>query len=419
MNSRHPASRLFLTIAALGLPALLSSCRSKPEQAADAEPVTPVQTATATQQSIDRIVTADAVLYPMRQSGITPKITAPIRRFLVNRGDHVRQGQLLAELEDRDLVANANESKALYDQAQSQFATVTRGTLPEDMTKARADVQSARQSLEAAQKLYDNRVTLVREGALAQKLADDAKVALAQAQSLYDTANRHLQSLRSVSRNEQVKSAQSQVDAAKARYASMEAQVSYAQVVSPIKGVVADRPSYVGEMASAGTPVITIVDNSEIIARANVPASELRSVNVGDKATITAAEGSIAGKVTVVSPTVDPSSTTAEIWVMAVNTGEKLKPGETAKVSLHAETIPNAIVVPVAAVLSSDEGGSKVMVVKPDSTVEERKIETGVRQGDDIQITSGLKPGEAVVTVGGIGLDDKAKVKVENADKHE
>jgi multidrug efflux pump subunit AcrA (membrane-fusion protein) len=60
-----------------------------------------------------------------------------------------------------------------------------------------------------------------------------------------------------------------------------------------------------------------------------------------------------------------------------------------------------------------------VMVVKTDSTVEERKIETGVRQGDDVQITSGVKPGEAVVTVGGIGLEDKAKVQVQNADKHE
>lgn len=418
MNSRHLPSRSFPVLAVLALAAVLGSCGSStPQPAADTEPVTPVQTATAKQESIERIVTADAVLYPIQQSGITPKITAPIRRFLVNRGDHVSQGQLLAELEDRDLIANASESKALYEQAQSQFATVTRATLPDDMTKARTDFQSARQSLDAAQRLYDNRVALVREGALAQKLADDAKVALVQAQSLYDTTNRHLHSLRTVSRSEQVKSAQSQVDAAKARYMSMEAQVSYAQIVSPIKGVVADRPSYVGEMASAGSPVITIVDISRIVARANVPTSELRNLNVGDKATVTSPEGEITGKVTVVSPAVDPSSTTAEIWVMAANTGEKLKPGETAKVSIRSQAIPNAVVVPVAAVLASDDGGSKVMVVKSDSTVEERKIETGVRQGDSIQITDGLKPGEAVVTVGGIGLDDKAKVKVENTGK--
>lgn len=414
MNSRHLPIRVFLTLAMLALAALLGGCgSSRPQSAADAEPVTPVQTATAKQESVSRVVMADAVLYPLRQSSITPKITAPIRRFLVNRGDHVREGQLLAELEDRDLIANARESKALYEQAQSQFQTVTRATLPDDMTKARTDVESARQALDAAQKLYDNRVALVREGALAQKLADDAKVALVQAQSLYDTTSRHLQSLQSVSRSEQVKSAQSQVDAARARYMSMEAQVSYAQIVSPIKGVVADRPSNVGEMASAGSPVITVVDISEIVARANVPTSELRNLNVGDKATITSPEGEIAGKVTVVSPAVDPSSTTAEIWVMAANTGEKLKPGETAKVSINSQSIPNAVVIPVAAVLASDDGGSKVMVVKSDSTVEERKIETGVREGDNIQITDGLKPGEAVVTVGGIGLDDKGKVKVE------
>jgi HlyD family secretion protein len=418
MNSRHLLSKSFLTVPALVLACLLGSCGSKTEQS-EAETITPVETATARQENIDRIVTADAVLYPIRQSGITPKITAPIHRFLVNRGDHVHEGQLLAELEDRDLIANANEAKAMYEQAQSQFVTISQSTVPDDTTKARTDVESARQALDAARKLYDNRVALVREGALAQKLADDAKVALVQAQSLYDTTNGHFESLQNVSRGEQIKSAQSQVDAAKARYMSMEAQLSYARIISPIRGVVADRPSYVGEMASAGTPVVTIVDISEIVARANVPASEVRYLKAGNAATITSPEGEITGRITVVSPAVDPASTTAEIWVAAVNTGEKLKPGETAKVAIHAQTIPNAVIVPVAAVLSSDEGGSKVMVVKTDSTVEERKIETGVRRGDDVQITSGVKPGEAVVTVGGIGLEDKAKVQVQNADKHE
>jgi HlyD family secretion protein len=414
MNSRHLSSRLFLASAALALTGLLAGCGSKQEPAADAEPVTPVQTATAKLENIDRIITADAVLYPIRQSSITPKITAPIRRFLVNRGDHVHQGQLLAELENRDLLANANEAKAMYEQAQSQFVTVSKSTVPEAMIKARTDVDSARQALDAAKTLYQNRVALVREGALAQKLADDAKVALVQAQSLYDTTDKHLQALQNFSRGEQIKSAQSQVDAANARYMSMKAQVSYAQILSPISGIVADRPSYVGEMASAGAPIITIVNISEIVARANVPENDQRYLTVGDAATVASPEGEITGKVSVISPAVNPSSTTAEIWVMAPNKGEKLRPGETAKVTIHAETIPNALVVPVAAVLPSEGGGSKLMVVKSDSTVEARDIETGVRQGEEIQIVRGLKPGEAVVTVGGIGLNDKAKVKVEH-----
>ena len=67
-------------------------------------------------------MTADAVLYPRDQANITPKISAPVRRFLVNRGDHVKQGQLLAELENRDLVAAATESRGQLAQAESNCA---------------------------------------------------------------------------------------------------------------------------------------------------------------------------------------------------------------------------------------------------------------------------------------------------------
>jgi len=390
---------------------LLSGCGGGKEKAAeDTDAATVVQTAKAERGPIERMITADAILFPVTQSAITPKISAPVRRFLVNRGDHVTKGQLLAELEDGDLVSAVGESKAQVEQAQAQFLTITEAQLPEDMTKARADEESARQSLEASRKLYDNRVALVKEGALAQKLVDDAKVSLVQAQSQFDTAQRHLEAVRSVSGAQQAKSAQSQLDAAKAHYASLQAQLSYAEVRSPIDGIVADRPANAGEMAGAGSPLITVVNTSEIVARANVPAAEIGRLKVGQDATIAGPDGDLPGKVTVVSPAADPSSTTIEVWVKARNAGAVLKPGVTAKVSIHAETIPDAVIVPAAALLNSDEGESVVMVVAADSTAHEQKVETGVRQGDRVQITEGLKGGESVVINGGVGLADKAKV---------
>src|SRR2546423_15209958 len=162
----------------------LSACSPKPN-AAEAEPVTPVQVAKATKGSIEHIITANAVLFPLNQANVTSKISAPVRRILVNRGDHVREGRLLAVLESRDLASAAEESRGLYEQAQAAYQTTTGATVPEDRTKALTDLQTAQQSLEAAKKVYENRVALLRQGALAQKLVDDAKVALVQAQSLY------------------------------------------------------------------------------------------------------------------------------------------------------------------------------------------------------------------------------------------
>jgi HlyD family secretion protein len=391
---------------------LLSGC-SKPAEKAETEAPTPVSVETAVRGAIDRMVTADAVLFPINQANVTSKISAPVKRMLVNRGDHVRAGQVIAELESADLASMANESKHQYEQAQAAYQTLTGATVPEDKTKAEADVQSARQSLEAAKKLYENRVALQKEGALAQKLVDDAKVAMVQAQSQFETTQRHLQALNQVSQREAIRGAEAQANAAKSHYDSATVQLSYAQVRSPIAGVVADRPVYAGEMAASGTPLISIVDISQVVARANVPVKDATAVKVGRPARITGPDGDIAATVTVVSPAVDPNTTTVEIWVQAANPGEKLKPGGTVRVAIIAETIQNTTVVPATALLNSDDGGQKVMVVIGGSTVRERKVSVGVRQGDRVQIASGLQEGEQVVTSGGLGLEDKAKVKIQ------
>ena len=242
---------------------LLAGCgKAKPKEGAEEEAPTPVQVEAARVGPLDRVVTADAVLYPINQANVTAKISAPIRSVLVNRGDHVKANQLVAELESRDLSASVNESKGLYDQAQANYQATTGATVVDDKAKAQADVESARQTLEAAKKVYDSRVDLVKQGALAQKLADDAKVTLAQSQATFDTAQRHLQTLNGVGQREQIRGAQAQVDAAKAHLDNAAAQFSYAEIRTPIAGIVSDRPVYPGEMPPSGTPILSIVDIS-------------------------------------------------------------------------------------------------------------------------------------------------------------
>jgi len=140
---------------------------------------------------------------------------------------------------------------------------------------------------------------------------------------------------------------------------------------------------------------------------------EASAISVGRPARITGPDGDLAGKVTVVSPAVDPNTTTVEIWVQVPNPGEKLKPGGTVRVSIIAETIQNTIVVPTTALLNSDEGGQKVMVITSDSVAHERRIVAGVRQGMRVQILTGLQEGDQVVTSGGLGLEDRAKVAIQ------
>jgi multidrug efflux pump subunit AcrA (membrane-fusion protein) len=392
---------LFLTIC---------SC-SKPKEE-EAEPVVPVQVAEAKQDSIDRIVTASAILYSIDQASVMPKISAPVRTFFVNRGDHVQKEQLLAILENRDLKAAVGDSKGTYAQAEAALRTTTAATVPEDTIKAQQDVQAAKQAMDAAQKVYESRKQLFDQGALARRLVDEANVAFVQAHSQYEIAAEHLKALENVSRTEQIKSSQAQVDSAKAKYEGSEAQLSYSEIHSPIAGIVADRPLYPGEMASAGAPLLTVVNISRVVARASIPVGQAANVKVGNPATITQTDAQLEaeGKVTVVSPAVDPNSTTVQVWVEAANPGERFKPGATVRVDIHAETIKNAIVVPTAALLPSAEGGVQLMVVAVDNKAHERKIEVGVREPDKVQILKGVAAGEKVITVGGVGLEDGAKV---------
>ena len=400
-----------LAVAAL---LLLAGCSksAKDEGGAGEEAVIPVQVETARREAIHSYVTAEAVLYPLKQATITPKISAPVARFLVQRGDHVHEGQLLAVLEDRDLVAAAKESQQLYAQAKATYENTSAVTIAGDLTKAKADVESARETRDAAQKVYDNRVSLFHQGALAQKLVDDAKVALVTAQSQFDTAQQHLKSLETVGRAEQLKSAEAQMEAAKAHYESSQAQVSYAEVRSPMTGVVSDRPLNVGEMASAGSALISIVELSRVVARASIPVPEASLLTAGKPATISTGTLRVPGKVMVVSPAVDPNTTTVQVWVEAENSGEHLKLGSTVEIAMDAGEVPNAIVVPVAALLSSEDGGEKVMVAGSDGRAHAKAVKVGVRSGDDVQILSGVAAGDRVVTQGALGLDDNTKIQI-------
>ncbi len=400
---------------------LLLATACSHEETPEPEPVAPVQTAVAQRSPIQRIIQARAILYPVDQASVTPKVSAPVKTFYVNRGDRVRRGELLAVLENTDLAAAVAEAKGDYEQAEANYRTTTGVSLPEDIAKAQAEVQSTGEALDAAQKLHESRKELFQQGALPRRLVDEANVAYVQARNQRDIAVKHLESLEKTGKEQQVKAAAAQLDAAKGRYQAAQAQLGYSEIRSPIDGVITDRPTFPGEMASAGTPLLTVMDISRLIARANVPSDQLSFIKTGNPAAISAPDSPehLNGKVTVVSPALDPNSTTAEVWVEAANRAGTLKPGMAVQVAITAQEIPDAIVIPAAALLPAEGGISSVMVVDSNSVAHKRTVQTGVREADRVQVLSGVQPGEPVVVVGGVGLQDEAKVSVQKVGAHD
>src|SRR5205085_1278524 len=121
----------------------------------------------------------------------------------------------------------------------------------------------------------------------------------------------------------------------------------------------------------------------------------------GDKATVEAPGlEKFPGTVTLVSPALDPNSTTVEIWVQAANARQQLRPGVTAQLSITAQTVHDALVVPAIALLNASGEQAQVMVIGGDGTAQSRDVKTGIQSGEDVQIVSGLKAGEQIVTQG-------------------
>jgi multidrug efflux pump subunit AcrA (membrane-fusion protein) len=395
---------------AIGVGAIAFFSHSKETPAP--EPVVAVQMAKAERKPIQEVITTEAILFPRNQAAITPKIAGPVRKFYVNRGSRVHAGQLLAVLENGDLAASVTENKGAYEQAQAAFETTTRTGLPEDVKKAELDLKTAREMLDAQQKLYDSRQILFKEGALPRKELDQAAVSLVQAKAQFQLAKQHHDGMQAVGKPQGLKSAAGQLSSAKGKYEGASAQLGYSEIKSPIDGVVTDRPGYPGETPAAGIPLLTIMDTSAVIAKAHIPQDAAAALKVGNAATITA-PGDIKaeGKVTLVSPALDQNSTTVEIWIEAPNPKGSLRPGTTVKVEVVASIVKDAITVPASAMLKTPEGVTKVMVVSNGGIAEGRVVETGIHDGDSVQITKGLAAGETIVASGAYGLPDKTHVK--------
>jgi HlyD family secretion protein len=375
---------------ALAAALVMSGC-TKGGDAVEASPTVTVQVGAAENQTIEKKVSAEGTLYPLEQSAIVPKISAPVKKFYVEKGSKVHAGQLLAELENSDLLASQKESEGTYAQAEASYEQAVQ--------KAEQDRTLAKETLDAAQKLYNGRQELYKQGAVSAKDVDDANVALIQARNAFEASQKQLD----------LKMAEGQLAAAKGHSAGIEASVSYSKILSPIDGVVTDRPVYPGEMASNSGPIITVMNLSQIVARSHIDQQQASQLKVGDPATISipGQPGVLKGKVSLVSPALDPSSTTVEVWVQAPNPGERLKPGSNVQVQMVAQAVPHAIVIPSEALLTASDGTTSVIILDTDNKPHKKKVKVGIRDAGEVQVTEGLQGGERVVTVGAFALSQE------------
>ncbi|HME59130.1 MAG TPA: efflux RND transporter periplasmic adaptor subunit, partial [Terracidiphilus sp.] len=295
--------------------------------------------------------------------------------------------------------------------------TATQAQVPEDTQKAEADVAQTKANLDLNLSIVKNRKQLFAEGAIPGRDLDTAQAALVQAQAAYNAAIKHLESVRSVSREAALKAAQGQLTSAEGKFKGAAAQVSYSEIRSPINGVVTDRSLFAGETAAAGTPLLTVMDTSSLLAKTHVAQSLAQRMKVGDKALVTVKGLSepVTAKVALISPALDPGSTTVEVWVKIDNKAGKLKVGTQVKLSITGGTDAHAWQIPASSILTAQDGSKSVMVVGVDGAAHSKPVTLGLEDAENVQITSGLAPSDLVIIGGAYGLEDGVKVKVGSA----
>jgi HlyD family secretion protein len=390
----------------------LSGCKKSAEEAP--EPVVSVQAEHPAVGPIAEEIAGDAILTPLAQAAIAPRISAPIVSELVQRGARVHKGQLLITLEDRDLRGAALDSKGNLTQAQAAYSAATLAIIPEDLQKAELDLAQAQANLDVAKRTAEERKHLLDEGAIARRDVDTAMAAAVQAQAAFDTATKHLANVQKTTQRTNTDAAQGQLSSAQGKFENADAQVSYASLRSPIDGVVTDRPLFPGETAAAGTPLITVMDTTSLLAKLHISQAAAQKLKVGGTAEleIPGIEDTQPATISLVSPALDPGSTTVEIWLKLSNPGRRYKVGTPVHVLIHGTTIQNATQLPVAAILPADDGSTNVLVIGSDAAAHKHPVKVGLRTSEKVQILSGVTPSDLVITEGGYGLDEGTKVKV-------
>ncbi len=414
MNS--PFDHLPKFVCALAAAAcLLSGC--KKTDTVEASEVT-VQAEKAALKPLTESVSAESVLTPQAQAAIVPKISAPVKAFFVQRGAHVAKGQLLSTLEHADLDAAVRDCHGALKQADATYVTTTKAGVVEDLQKAKLDLAQAKANLEVAQNVFNARDNLLKEGAIPRRDFETAQAALMQAKAAFDIAEQHMNSLNSVSQTATIQNAEGARESAQGKYEAAQAALGYSEIRSPIDGVVTDRPLFAGEMANTGQPIVTVMDISVLIAKVHLSPEQAAALKLGDEAAVTipGEEEPVKGKLTLISPALDTGSTTLEVWVAIPNKDGRLKVGTSVHVAVSSRTIQNALCVPNEALIATKAGDPAVMVIGADGVASQKAVKTGITDGHDTQILSGLAAGDQVVTKGAYGMDDGTKVKIAAAD---
>jgi RND family efflux transporter MFP subunit len=379
--------------------------------------VVSVKVAKVAKETISAPVSAVGTIFPREQATVGPKVSAQIKTMRLLKNKLVKAGEVIAVLESRDLAAQRNEAVAALNQERANERSVTTGTIPQTNAQDQKALRDAQAKVATTRATYERRLVLYQKGGISKKDLESSQMDLKTAENELLLAEQTVVlRTKAINPNDRALAA-ARVQAAQQRVTTLDAQLSYATIRSPITGIVTDQFQYEGEFAAAGGKLVNIADISEVIVKAPFADTVAAQLKIGDSAAVIPTDTTgeeMTGKVTLISRASDPLNRTVEVWVTLGNGAGRLRANGAAQVTAATLTKNDAVVVPASAVTldASNANEGTVMVVDAANVAHETKVTIGIRTPDKIEITEGLQGGETVVIEGNYALPDGTKVEV-------
>lgn len=390
----------------------LAGCRHQPADQAREDPVvTPVAVRAAVakvaplQPSVDLVGELAAV--PERVVVLTTQVAGQVQSVAVVESQAVRKGDEILRLDARSAEAQRVKARASVEEARAVLARLKQGPRPEEIEAARQDARKARTMADAMRRKIEAMAALHEKNELADVQFERFKSDMQAAEADAAAADARLRLLEAGTRPEEIAEAEAKLAAAEADLAASELALRFHRLTSPIDGVVTELTARQGMYVEPLTRLGEVADLSTLFARFQIPAAHLADVRVGaavDVRAIALPNRVFRGAVARLGEQADPQTGNLEAFASVANEHGELRPGLACQVRLWLATIPNALVIPLAAV--ADRDGTPVVTVIRQNKAYEIEVGLGVQTREQVQIVRGLWPGDLVAVQGGYGLPE-------------
>jgi multidrug resistance efflux pump len=370
-----------------------------------------VDVAPVTQGLIEEKIIRTGDIAPNAQVTIFSKVQGWVGKINVREGDLVKTGQVLVTLDSREAEAAVAQAQASLEAGRARLKQVqatSEETVQSQIQQTKANMELAQADLKRAQELQEKNF-------IARQQLDEARMKYNVAKANYDLA---LNSIRQKTWENDIALAEAQVNQAKATLEFNKAQLANLIILSPMNGGITKRYVDPGTMVKDTTPILTLMDFTEMKMVVNVIEREFIYLQKGQpvKITVTAFPDRVfTGRMEIITPALELQSRTAEIQISIPNPGFVLKPGMFGRAEVILRSNPQAVLVPIQS-LFTEVDKDFVFVLKENKTFR-RAVRKGVVRDTVVEILQGVSPGEQVVTAGHLSLKDGTQVRLSLRDK--